>query len=358
MKETLFSVGPVMMDEDIKEIGGNQLPYFRTDEFSNINLNIEEMLKKMCYADKNSKVITLTASGTGAMEASILNCFNKEDKLLIIVGGGFGHRFAEICDIYELQYDTIQLENGKTVTEDIMKNYEGKGYTGLIVNAHETSTGVLYNLEMLGKFCRKNNMYFIVDAISSFLADEYYMDKWGIDLTILSSQKAMALPPGLSLVILNERIIKKINHNKVKSVYFDFKLYLKNMERGQTPFTPAVGIILQLHKALTKIEEYGVQNYIKDIKERAKYFRNKIKDLPFEIPSESLSNCLTPLKPKKNNAYDVYLYLKENYGIVLCPNGGELKDTLVRVGHIGNLNKENFDGLIDALNEMHGKEII
>lgn len=358
MKETLFSVGPVMMDEEIRQIGGEQLPYFRTEEFSKINLENEKMLKEICYADETSRVITLTASGTGAMEASILNCFNKDDKLLIIVGGGFGHRFAEICDIYELKYDVVELENGMTVTEKIMRNYDNKGYTALIVNAHETSTGVLYDLNMLGEFCKRNNMYFIVDAISSFLADEYYMKKWGIDLTIISSQKAIALPPGLALIILNEKIIKKINQNKVKSLYFDFKVYLKNMERGQTPFTPAVGIILQLHKALLKIKEYGVQNSIQDVKKRAEYFRDNIKGLPFDIPSELLSNCLTPLKPKKNNAYDIYLYLKENYGIVLCPNGGELKDTLVRVGHIGNLSIKDIDKLIIALKEMYRKGII
>ncbi|WP_294379226.1 alanine--glyoxylate aminotransferase family protein [uncultured Clostridium sp.] len=358
MKETLFSVGPVMMDEEIKNIGGEQLPYFRTEEFSKINLENEKMLKEICYAEENSKVITLTASGTGAMEASILNCFNDKDKLLIIVGGGFGHRFAEICDIYELEYDIVRLDNGMTVTEEIMKNYEDKGYTALIVNAHETSTGVLYDLNMLGQFCKRNNMYFIVDAISSFLADEYYMEKWGIDLTIISSQKAIALPPGLSLVVLSNRIIKKINENKIKSLYFDFKIYLKNMERGQTPFTPAVGIILQLHEALIKIKKYGVQNSIQDIKKLAEYFRENIKELPFDIPSESLSNCLTPLKPKKNNAYDIYMYLKSNYGIVLCPNGGELRNSLVRVGHIGDLSIKDIDKLIRALNDMNRKGLI
>lgn len=291
------------------------------------------------------------------MEATILNCFKSEDKLLIISGGGFGRRFVEICNIYELNYDVINLESGKTITKEILEKYNNKGYTGLIVNAHETSTGVLYDLEMLGQFCKNNNMYFIVDAISCFLADEYYMDKWEIDATIISSQKALALHPGLSLVILSDRIIKKINENKVKSLYFDFKLYLKDMERGQTPFTPAVGIILQLHKMLKLIREYGVENYIRDISERAKYFRSELKrlNLPFEIPSDLLSNCVTPLKPKKNNAYDIYLYLKENYNIVLCPSGGELKDKLVRVGHIGNMSKENINDLMNALVHMQSE---
>lgn len=360
MKDILFSVGPVLMDEEILDIGREQIPYFRTDEFSKVNIEIQDMLRKLCYTNEKSRVITLTASGTAAMEASLFNCFNSEDRLLVIVGGSFGRRFTQICDIYNLYYDVIELEQGKTITREMINKYNDKGYTGLIVNAHETSTGVLYDLEMLGEFCKRNSMYFIVDAISSFLADEYYMDKWGIDVTIISSQKALALPPGISLVILSEKIIKKIENNKVKSMYFDFKSYLTNMERGQTPFTPAVGIIIQLHKALEKILGYGIHKYIKDIEEIAKYFRNELRslELPIEIKSDSLSNCLTPLYLKKENAYEIYLYLKEKYNIVLCPSGGNLKNKLLRVGHIGNLNKDNVDALLKALKNMKDEGIL
>ena len=348
------------MDGDILEMGSEQIPYFRTDEFSKINFEIEKMLKKACYTNEKSKVITLTASGTAGMEASILNCFNEQDKLLIIIGGSFGQRFAQICDIYGLNYDAIELEQGKTVTKEIINRYSNKGYTALIVNAHETSTGVLYDLEMLGEFCKKNNMYFIVDAISSFLADNYYMDKWGIDLTIISSQKALALPPGISLVILNEKIIKKIEKNNVKSMYFDFKNYLVNMERGQTPFTPSVGIILQLNKKLKKILDYGVENYINNIAEKAKYFRDELEklQLPFEIKSDLLSNCLTPLRIKKGNAYNIYLYLKEKYNIILCPSGGNLKNKLLRVGHIGNIKKNDIDKLLKVFKNMKDEGIL
>lgn len=357
MEEVLFSVGPVQMSQEILALGGKQLPYFRTDEFSKVNFEIQDMIRECVYTSKKSRVITLTASGTGAMEATIMNCLNKEDKALVVCGGGFGERFVKLCDIFAINYDVIRLEQGCNLTPDMLEQYNGKGYTALVVNAHETSTGVLYDLDMLGEFCNSNNMLFIVDAISSFLADEIYMDKWHIDALIISSQKALSLPPGLANIIVSERAIERVMNNCVQTLYFDFKDYIKNMERGQTPFTPAVGIILQLHSKLLEVKSVGVDKIIAETRNKAEYFREKIEGLPFSIPSQRLSNALTPLQPKSKNAYSIYKYLKEHYQLVLCPNGGNLRDRLVRVGHIGDISNAQIDRLVAALWEMEREKV-
>lgn len=357
----LFTVGPLEMDQEILEIGSNKIPYFRTDEFSKINIECANLLKKFCYTSNDSECVILTGSGTAAMEAAVINCFDSNDKVLIISGGSFGDRFKEICDLHELNYDVLRADIGSDITKNKLNEYKDKGYTGMLINAHETSTGVLYDMKMIGEFCKEQNILLVCDAISTFLADEYYMDKWNIDVTIISSQKSLALPPGLSFILINKRTIERILKNNVKSLYFNLPNYIKNMERGQTPFTPAVSIILQLHYRLNCIEKIGVENLIKNAEKLANDFRSKLEKnkIPLKIASKSLSNTLTPLNPMgKMTAHEIYKYLYEKYNISVCPNGGKHKDSLFRVGHIGNLNTTDNDKLINALLTMKEKNIL
>lgn len=354
-----FTVGPVQSNDIVRKIGGEQVPYFRTEEFSSIMLENERLVKEFAHASKNSRVIFITGSGTASMEATIMNTLTSSDKVLVVNGGSFGQRFVDLCKIHEVNYDEIKLEIGGQLTPEILKKYDGKDYTAFLVNIHETSTGVLYDINLISEFCRKNNLFLIVDAISSFLADEIYMEKLGIDVMITGSQKALACPPGISLIILSEKALNRVNDSKVKCMYFDLKDALKNGERGQTPFTPAVGILLQINARLKDIENNGgVDTETKKIANIAGDFREKIKNLPFEIVSESLSNAVTPLTPKTASAHEIFLTLKNEYGIWVCPNGGNLKDKLFRVGHIGELSVEDNDKLIKALNDMKNRGLI
>jgi aspartate aminotransferase-like enzyme len=351
-KSLLFSVGPVEMDPKIGLQGAKGLPYFRTEEFSQVNKEICSMLKSVAGTHRDSKVVLLTASGTGAMEAAVENTFTHKDKILVVCGGSFGWRFKEICDVHNLKSTVIKLQQGETLKRKHLEPFIGRGYTGLLTNGHETSTGVYYDLPMIGKFCKQERILFVVDAISTFLADPYYMDEWNIDITILSTQKALALPPGMSILIINERVSKRIYHNKVKSLYFNLKTYFEDIHRGQTPYTPAVSILLQLHARLKEIKKVGVQRIILDTAKLAVDFRTRIRKLPFTIPSEKLSNAVTPLQPRAGiSAYDIFRYLKEHYNIIVCPNGGAMRDSLFRVGHMGHLKIKDNTRLIKALNE-------
>ena len=221
------------------------------------------------------------------------------------------------------------------------------------MNVHETSTGVHYDIEMISDFCKKNNIFLVVDAISSFLADSFDMAALGVDVMITGSQKALACPPGISIIVLSPNAISRVENNKVRTMYFDLKSALKNGERGQTPFTPAVGILRQINVRLKEIENSGgVEAETKKIKELAEDFRNKIKGMPFEMVSESMSNAVTALHPTTASANDIFLILKDEYQIWVCPNGGNLKDIIFRVGHIGDLTKEDNSKLVDAFNDL------
>ena len=354
-----FTIGPVQSNELVCEIGAEQVPYFRTPEFSSLMKRNEKLLKRFAFAEEDAKVCFITGSGTASMEAVVMNTLTEKDKALVINGGSFGHRFAELLELHGIPYDEIRLEMGKDITEKELSKYEDCNYTAFLVNVHETSTGVRYNMELISDFCKRNNLFLIADNISSFLADPFNMSELGVDVMITGSQKALACPPGISIVILSSRALKRVNHSRTKCMYFDLKDMLKNMERGQTPFTPAVGILRQINARLEEIEgNGGAEAEIKKVEELAIYFRESIKGLPFEIVTSSASNAETSLHPTTASANDIFITLKDNYGIWICPNGGELKDTVFRVGHIGALTKADIDTLIDAFRDLQKKGLI
>lgn len=354
-----FTVGPVMSSEKVLSIGAEQVPYFRTTEFSNVMFDNENLVKKFAKASSDSRVLFMTCSSTGSMEAVVMNCFTKEDKVLVINGGSFGARFAKICAIHDIPYEEVKLSSGQKLTADRMERFDGKGYTGLLVNVDETSTGVLYDTEMLGSFCRKNNMFFVCDCVSAFLADPFNMKKCGANVMITGSQKVLACPPGVSIIVLDEIAVNRIRSVDVKSMYFDLKDALANMNRGQTPFTPAVGTLLQINARLHEIEDCGgADAEILRVAAQADDFRQKIKDLPFELISESPANGVTPIHPIHGDAYEIFLKLKDEYGIWVCPNGGELKNTVFRVGHMGSLTHNDNTTLVNALKHLHDKGVL
>lgn len=343
----LFTMGPVEMFEEIKQFrADSSIPYFRTAEFSEIMLDTDKILKKLAGTKDSSQTIYLTASGTAAMEATVVNCFSSKDRLLIINGGTFGQRFVDICNRYNIPHDVLTLKFGEILTENQFSSYEGNKYEGLLINIHETSTGQLYNIKIVSDFCKRNHMYLVVDAIGSFLCDELHMDSSGIDAMICSSQKGFCVEPGMSIVLLSNRIHEeRIIHNDINSLYFDFKIYIENLERGQTPFTPAVGICLELNKSLHYIDKLGIERHLKNISDVAQDFRKRMNLFPVSIPEYPLSNALTPLYFNEDIAYKIFEILKNKYNIMVNPTGGHLENRLLRVAHIGQITKEDNEML-------------
>ncbi|MBQ9715884.1 MAG: alanine--glyoxylate aminotransferase family protein [Clostridia bacterium] len=350
-----FTVGPVQSNEQVCEIGAQQVPYFRTPEFSATMLQNEQLMLKFCNAPQGARAVFLTGSGSASMESAVINLLNQNDKALVVNGGTFGQRFVDLCKIHDVAFDEIKLCAGQALTSEILGRYNPKDYTAFLINHHETSTGVLYDLNLVSDFCRQNDLLFVLDAISSFLAEDVDLSKYGIDVMITGSQKALACPPGISIMVLGQKAIERVKNNKTKCMYLDLKSALSNGERGQTPFTPAVGTLLQINKRLCQIDQKGgAQAEIARTRDLALYFREQIKDLPFKIFSQSPSNAVTSLEALDNDAYDLFLKLKDEYGIWICPNGGELKDRVFRVGHIGNLCRQDYDVLVCALRKVKG----
>ncbi len=350
----IFTPGPVKMSEEILAIGAKQTPYFRNDKFSEVTFNCEKGLLKMLNAPKGSKVIFLTASGTAGMESVVMNLLTDEDKALVINGGGFGGRFVDICKTHKIPHTDFKVQH--TNLSDIATLAPNESFTSLIVNAHETSVGHLYDLNALGSYAKKNDLFFIVDAISMFVTDPIDMCAQNIDTVIISSQKGLALPPGLTMVVLAPRALEKVQD--INSLYFNFKDYLHNGERGQTPYTPAVTIMLQLEARLMQIErDGGVKQSITLAKEIAAYFRENITPLPLKPYTAYMPNAMTTLTPTDGkSAIDIVRDLENDYKVMVCPNGGDQRDMIFRVSHMGAMSKAYTDLLIDALYDYYGMQ--
>lgn len=347
---TLFTVGPVEMDPEILVVGSQALPYFRTAEFSVIMKKLAGQFLDFLKAGAGSQAVILTTSGTGGMEAGVSSILNAEDKALIINGGSFGQRFVDLCNFYEIPHTVIDVPFEDDLTLEMLEAYRGQGYTALLVNHHETSIGKLYDLQMIGDFCRSEGIYLLVDAVSSFLSEEIKMDEWGVDFVMTASQKCLALPPGLALVACSKRLIEeRINRNKGLSYYLSLKSALLNQERGQTPFTPALGIIFQLEKRFEQIASRGIAFEYESKAALANYFRPRAEALGYTVPNFTKSNALTPLLTAPLNAYNVFLTLKDQEGLVITPNGGQQAETLTRVGHMGYLTTNDLDRLLERL---------
>lgn len=354
-----FTVGPVQSSSEVLNIGAQQVPYFRTPEFSSVMKENESLIKEFVNADERYRAVYLTGSGTAAMESAVINTLTPEDNVLIVNGGTFGQRFVDLCRLHAIKYTEITLNYGEILTQKHLHPYNNRGYTAFLVNMHETSTGVLYDMDLIESFCEENHLFLIVDAISSFLADQIDIKKLDADVLIMASQKALACPPGISVLILSPDAIHRVHRIPTKCMYLDLKAMLENGERGQTPFTPAVGILLQINARLQEIKRNGgVQSQINQIASLACHFRSGIQGLPLEIASQSMSNAVTPLRPLTASAYDIFNILKDEYNIWVCPNGGTLKDTIFRVGHIGALTIDDNNVLLEALRDLKRRQII
>ena len=354
-----FTIGPVMSNKDVLSVSAESSPYFRTREFSEIMLENERMMLDFLAAPENSRCVFLTASGTGAMESCVMNILNETDKVIVINGGTFGQRFVELCQIHQVNFTEVRCEYGKQVKKCELDLLNDKGYTALLVNMNETSSGLLYNMELISDFCNKNHILLIVDGISAFISDEINMEKIGAAAIITGSQKALAVQPGVSIIALTPQAINRIESNKEKCMYLSLKQALTNMERGQTPFTPAVTILLQINIRLKRIlQNGGIEAERNKIIDLVNYFRKQIIAYPFEMFVEDKSNAVTALRTNSVSADDVVRILKDDYQIWVCPNGGEYKDKVFRVGHIGDLSKFKYDMLFSALDDMKKRKLI
>ncbi len=347
-----FTVGPVMSPDEVLAVSAQDAPYFRTPEFSQVMLESERVMLGLLGAPAGSRCVFLTASGTGAMEAAVMGVLAPGEHVAVINGGSFGQRFADLCRLHGHEVDEVRLEFGYQVTRENLDEIVTPGCGSLLVNMHETSSGLLYDMALVSGFCRERGIVLIVDAVSAFIAEEIDMAALGADVVLTGSQKALACHPGVSLLVLSPRAQERVAANPEVCSYLSLKEALRNGERGQTPWTPAVTTLLEINARLKSIEARGVAAERVEIAGRAKAVRAALAGTTLEMVPENPSNAVTALRCPAKNARAIIERAKTEHGVWLCPNGGALADEVFRIGHIGAISHEDNQKLIDALAAM------
>lgn len=345
MKSYVF---PGNIEDSILQIGGKPFPYMRTEQFSALVKESEKMLLDLIHCP-GGRVIFYTASGTGAMDAVVTNYVSQCKKAFIIAGGSFGYRWKSLCEYYDCPNDVFEVPFARDIDYAQLEEVVAASRPDVFLcQHHETSTGQLYNMEKISAICKKYKVSLVVDAISSFLSDELDMAALDIDICITSSQKGLNIAPGLSFLFLSPRVLQTAFAHK--SYYFDFAENLKNLERGQTPYSPATTLFLQLHARLQGDVALGIENIIASVRAKALYFRELCKQNGWEVPAEVPSNCITGFFVRKNGNILFKELLKQD--IYIMPGG---TPDYFRVSHLGVQTNEDLDDLARRIKEIENR---
>ena len=334
MKSYVF---PGDIDPQLMKICSDPIPYMRTAEFSEIVKDTEQMLLEFVGCN-DGRTIIYTGSGTGAMDAVVNNYVSTCRKAMVIDGGSFGHRWAELCEYYDCNYSVFEVPFANDPDYDeLERRVVADKSDVLLCQHHETSSGELFDIERISRICKKYGISLVVDIISSFLAEPFDMNRLGVDICLTSTQKGLNILPGLSIVFLSKRILEsKFAH---KGYYFDFEENLKNLTRGQTPYSPATSLFLQLHKRCLRLKETGVDKNIEIVRRRAMWFREICNRYGWTMPAQTPSSAITSFEIHRNGDILTRTLIEENE-IYIMPSGGH--KNLFRVSHMGEQTHEDI----------------
>ena len=344
MKSYVF---PGDIDPAIMAIGAEPIPYMRTQEFSDIVLESERLLLKLIGC-KGGRTIIYTGSGTGAMSAVVENYITTKKKALVIDGGSFGHRWWDLCRYYGVEQIHYEVPFARDIDYIDLEKTVAEGRPDvLLCQHHETSTGELFDLKKISAICRKYDVSLVVDVISSFLAEELDMDALGIDIAVTSTQKGLNIPPGLSILFFSERL--KDYPFAHHGYYWDFEENFSNLRRGQTPYSPATTLYLQLHARLKQLEaEGGPGKNIADVRHRCEVFRGLCRQYGWDVPAEVPSVAVTGFQTKDQNR-TVFRGLIDQYDTFLMPGS---VPGFYRVSHMGLQSDEDLRLLAERIHQF------
>lgn len=327
----------------------------RGPEFATLLGDITTRLQR-CFRTRND-LLLLTGSGTGGMEAAIVNTLSPGDSVLAVSIGAFGDRFAKIAGAFGLELTRLDFAWGEAAQpEAIAAALRADGRLKAVLVTHsETSTGVANDLEAIARSVRETDALLIVDAISSAGALPLETDAWGLDVVVGCSQKAFMAPPGLAMVAMSERAWAAYERGRLPRVYWDLRAAKKNLERGQTPWTPAVSVMYALADSLALIEAEGLENVFARHRRVGERMRGWVRELGLSLlagdPDRASDTVTAVVVPEAVDGGRLLRHMRETHGVCLAGGQGKLAGKVVRVGHVGWVDEEDVDAVARALRE-------
>lgn len=333
----------------------------RSGDFSKIMAEVTQNLKWLHQTEND--VLILTASGTGAMEAGIINFLSPGDRVLVGCNGKFGDRWAEVCEAYGLAVEKVSAEWGKALEPEQFREKlaadTGKQIKAVILTHSETSTGVLNDLETINRHVKDHGQaLMMVDTVTSLGAVNVPMDAWGLDVVASGSQKGYMIPPGLGFVAVSPKAWEAYKTAKLPRYYLDLGKYRKDAAKNTTPFTPPVNLFFALQASLNMMRNEGLENIFARHQRLMKATRAAIKamDLPLLTSDEAASPAITAVGPAQIDAEKVRSIVKKRFDIVLAGGQDHLTGKIFRIGHLGFVSDRDILAAIASL-EVAFKEL-
>ena len=353
-KQMLMIPGPTPVPERVLLAMTRHPIGHRSSEFSPVVTETTENLKWL-HQTKHD-VLTLCVSGTGAMEAAIINFLSPGDRVLVGSNGKFGDRWAQMSKVFGLEVDMITAEWGQPLDPEAFRTKleadTDKQIKAVIVTHSETSTGVLNDLEMINRHVKSHEQcLIIVDAVTSLGAINIPIDEWGLDVVASGAQKGYMVPPGVGFVCVGPKAWSAYETAKLPRFYFDLGKYKKATDKNSTPFTPPVNLMFGLQAALQMMKEEGLENIFARHARLTQATRAAVKalGLPLFAADENASTAVTAIAPTGVEADQIRAIMKKRFDIALAGGQDHMKGKLFRIGHLGFVCDRDILAAISAL---------
>ncbi|MBI4428396.1 MAG: alanine--glyoxylate aminotransferase family protein [Ignavibacteriales bacterium] len=351
MKKRLFTPGPTPVPESVMLKMAEPMIHHRHPEFTELFTRVNNNLRYLFQT--SGDVLTLTSSGTGSMDAVVCNLHQPGETAVFVNGGKFGERWGEILRAYGMHAVEVSVEWGSSVSADqIADALKGNpAVKAVYLTQSETSTGAATDVKTIAREVHKNcEAAVVVDGITAVGAMELRMDEWGIDAVVTGSQKGLMIPPGLAFLALSERAWRMTEKSTLPKYYFDLIKAKKAVRDNDTPWTPAVSLVIGVDKALEMIRSEGIENVWKRHDRLARSIRSSAQALGLSVLAKCPSNALTAITiPDSLDAKAFNRTLKNKYGITVAGGQGHFKGKIIRISHLGYYDEFDMTAIVSAL---------
>ena len=348
----LFTPGPVEIPPRILRALSQEPPHHRTDTFRGVLRRVTESLRRLHGTE--GEVFLFAASGTGAMEAAVVNLMAPGERALAIAGGKFGERWAALLKAYGIAHEVVDVEWGAAVEpEEVRRRLErDPGLVAVFATQSETSTGALHDVESLARITRALSRRLVVDAITGVGVHPLPQDAWGVDVVVCGSQKGLMIPPGIATVSVAPWAVPLLDGERLPRFYFDLRKARKSAPLGETAFTPPVSLVLALEESLAMIAEEGLDQVHHRHRRLAHATRAGAEALGFAVFPSSPSHAVTALTPPAGvDGSAGVKRLRDVHAMVVAGGQDRLKGKVLRIGHMGAYQLEDVVALLDAREE-------
>ena len=338
-KKYLMTPGPTPVPAEVLLAQAKPMIHHRTPDFSAILMDAIAGLKHVFQTEND--VLVMACSGTGVMESAFANCFSAGDTVIVARNGKFGDRMVQLGETYGLAVVDLTYEwNQSVAVADVEKALaDHPGARGVVVVQSETSSGVLNDVEAIGKVVAGyDDCVFIVDSITGIGAVPCKTDEWGLDVVMTGSQKGLMLPPGLAACTVSEKAWRAYERSDLPKYYFDWAKYKKSLAKDTTPFTPAVSLVIGLGEAVGMMVEEGIENTIARHSRLAAATRAGVQALGLELfaPPEGRGSAVTPVwVPEGVDGKAIVKIMKEKHGVTIAGGQDHYAGRIFRIGHLG-----------------------